>query len=152
MTKISKTFITHNGKRVGVNYFTGPWIGIDQATIKIRPRRGSTFPASFRDVFAVENNSDSQTDYFEADCIRVLPGHPLYDQVKAAATGRLAILRVYTRRYSDSGQCTAYVEWSDGSRTEGPARNYNQVPIGEHMRALFERALREGLTIGRETW
>jgi hypothetical protein len=65
---------------------------------------------------------------------------------------RKTIIRAYTRRYSDTGQCKAYVEWCDGSRTEGEARSYNQMPIGEHMRALFDRALREGLTIERETW
>ena len=85
-TKINRTCITHEGKRVGVRYFVGPWVGgIDPATIKIRPRRGLSFPASFRDAFAIENNSDAQSDYFEADCIRVVPGHPLYDAVKAAA-------------------------------------------------------------------
>lgn len=85
MTKISSKFITIDGKRVGVNYFKGPWIGINQATIKIRPRKGRCFPQVVRSAFEIENNSDSQTDYFEADCIRVLPGHPLYEQIKAVA-------------------------------------------------------------------
>lgn len=62
------------------------------------------------------------------------------------------IARIYTRHYSDNLQTTAYVEWSDGSRTEGPARHYNRVPIGTHMQALFERGLRDGLAIERETW
>ncbi len=65
---------------------------------------------------------------------------------------RKQIVRAYTRRYTDSGQCKAYVEWSDGSRTEGEARSYNQMPIGPHMTALFERAVRDGLKIERETW
>ena len=65
---------------------------------------------------------------------------------------RNKITRIYTRRYTDNGQCTAYVDWSDGSRTEGEARNYNQLPISTHMRALFERGLRDGLKIERETW
>jgi hypothetical protein len=86
MTTISKRFISHNGKRVGVTYTTGPWVaGVDPATIKIRPRRSSSFPASFRDAFSVENNSDAREDYFEKDCIRILPGHPLYEQVRRAA-------------------------------------------------------------------
>ena len=38
-----------------------------------------------RAAFAVENNSDSREDYFEADCIRLLPGHPLYSAAKAFA-------------------------------------------------------------------
>jgi hypothetical protein len=87
MPTISKTAITHQGKRVGVRYYVGPWVpGIDPALIKIRPRKHA-FPAEFRSVFAIENNSDSQTDYFEKDCIRILPGHPLYEQVKRAAEG-----------------------------------------------------------------
>jgi hypothetical protein len=85
-TKISSTCITHDGKRVGVRYFAGPWAaGVDPATIKIRPRRGLCFPSSFRDAFAIENNSDAQSDYFEADCIRVVPSHPLYQQVLTAS-------------------------------------------------------------------
>lgn len=62
------------------------------------------------------------------------------------------ITRAYTRYYGDNKQTKAYVVWSDGSRTEGDARSYNRVPIGSHMQALFDRALREGLTIERETW
>jgi hypothetical protein len=86
MIKISKGFITVDGKRVGVTYRAGPWIaGVDPATIKISPKRYS-FPAEVRAAFAIENNSDAQTDYFERDCIRLVPGHPLYDQVKAVVS------------------------------------------------------------------
>ena len=35
-------------------------------------------------AFTVENDSDSMTDYFEDDRIRVEPSHPLYADVKAA--------------------------------------------------------------------
>lgn len=85
MVKISKTTISVNGKRAGVFYTSGPWVaGVNPDTIKIRPR-GSSFPAEFRAAFAIENNSDCQTDYFEKDCIRVVPGHPLYTAVKAVA-------------------------------------------------------------------
>lgn len=66
----------------------------------------------------------------------------------------LKITRAYTRHYSDNGQDMAYVDWSDGSRTEGAAERYHGIliPKGTHMGALFDRALREGLTIGPETW
>jgi hypothetical protein len=77
--------ITVDGIRCGVTYAAGPWIGnVDPSTIKVRPRR-QVFPAEFRAVFAIENNSDMTTDYFEADCIRVVAGHPLYAQIKSAA-------------------------------------------------------------------
>jgi hypothetical protein len=86
MTKIGRTAITHNGTRVAVSYFAGPWVpGINPGLIKIRPRRSSQFPALFRSIFDIENASDGQIDYFEKDCIRMLPGHPLYAEVKAAA-------------------------------------------------------------------
>jgi hypothetical protein len=66
----------------------------------------------------------------------------------------MKITKAYTRFYSDNRQLKAYVEWADGSRTEGEARMYHGVliPCGTHMGVLFDRALRDGLTIGRETW
>jgi hypothetical protein len=84
--KISNKFLTVDGTRVGVTFATGPWIGgVNPDLIKIRPRKSSSFPTSFRSAFTVENNSNGGEDYFEADCIRILPGHPLYDQVKEVA-------------------------------------------------------------------
>jgi hypothetical protein len=64
------------------------------------------------------------------------------------------IKRVLTRHYTDNDQKTCYVEWSDGSRTEGPAESYHGLllPRGAHMGALFDRALREGLSVVREVW
>jgi hypothetical protein len=58
---------------------------------------------------------------------------------------RNEIDRAYVRTYSDSGQVTAYVEWSDGSRTKGE-------PSGVHMSELFRRAKRDGIEIESETW
>lgn len=84
--KISNKYLTVNGERTRVFYSTGPWVdGVDPTTIKIRRNNSRVFPVSFREVFTVENNSDSREDYFEADCIRIVSGHPLYDQVKAVA-------------------------------------------------------------------
>ena len=58
-------------------------------------------------------------------------------------------VRSYIRRYSDSGQTTAYVEWIDvkgqSGRTEGD-------PRGTHMRALMDRADREGAPFHYEVW
>ncbi len=85
--KIGSKFITVNKKRAGVYYTVGPWItGVDPSTIKITPKQYS-FPAEFRSAFAIENNSDGMTDYFERDSIRITSTHPLYDQVLAAAIG-----------------------------------------------------------------
>ncbi len=55
------------------------------------------------------------------------------------------IARTYTRKYSDNDQIITYVEWLDGSRTEGDARN-------PHMNALVLRAGREGKPHKFETW
>lgn len=57
----------------------------------------------------------------------------------------LTIKRAYIRHYSDNGQTLAYIEWNDGSRTEGQPEN-------AHMLALMMRAIRQGLKITRETW
>jgi hypothetical protein len=64
------------------------------------------------------------------------------------------IKRIYTRLYSDNGDHKAYAEWQGGSRTEGDAMDYHGVPIpvGTHMGALFDRAIREGLIATHETW
>lgn len=83
--KINSKFISVNGKRAGVTYASGPWVGgIDPTTIKIRPKKYS-FPSEIAEAFTIENNSDSREDYFEKDCIRITSTHPLYAQVKEAA-------------------------------------------------------------------
>lgn len=66
----------------------------------------------------------------------------------------MKITAAYTRQYRDNGQLKAYVEWADGSRTEGEAELYHgkRVPKGDHMGALFDRAMRDGITIRHETW
>jgi hypothetical protein len=65
-----------------------------------------------------------------------------------------SIARAYTRHYRDNGDLKSYVEWSDGSRTEGDATLYHgvRIPAGTHMGALFDRAIRSGLTVQHETW
>lgn len=81
--KGNRVTMTANGTRIGVNVSFGPWIeGVDPATIKVRPK-SRTFPEAFRAALVVENNSDSREDYYEPDCVRLLPGHPLYAQAAA---------------------------------------------------------------------
>jgi hypothetical protein len=59
------------------------------------------------------------------------------------------ITDAYTRRYSDSGQVTTYVVWTDArgraGRTEGDVSN-------AHMKALLARAAREGISHRQEAW
>jgi hypothetical protein len=81
--KLSKSMLTINGQRAGVCIDAGPWTStVPASLIKIRSKAGC-FPSSFRNALQVENNSDSREDYFEADCIRLMPGHPLYETAKA---------------------------------------------------------------------
>jgi hypothetical protein len=83
--KISKTTLSVNGKRAGIRIDAGPWVaGVPAEMIKIRPR-ASYFPREFSAALAIENNSDMWEDYFESDCIRLMPGHPLYAEAKALA-------------------------------------------------------------------
>lgn len=83
--KLSKTFISANGKRAGIRIDAGPWIdGVPADLIKVRCKRG-VFPSEIRSAVQVTNNSDMREDYFENDSIRLLPGHPLYATAKALA-------------------------------------------------------------------
>lgn len=67
---------------------------------------------------------------------------------------RHKIAKLITRYYSDNKQHSAIVEWSDGATTTGAAYLYHglALPAGEHMGALFDRGIREGLTVERQVW
>ncbi len=58
---------------------------------------------------------------------------------------RNTITKAYVRLYTDNRQVKAYVEWSDGSRTEGSPRN-------THIKALLTAAKRQGLPVKAERW
>lgn len=58
-----------------------PW---PAETITVWCKGYGRLPEAIAKYFDVENNSDSQSDYFEEDRIRVCPNHPLYGLVKAA--------------------------------------------------------------------
>lgn len=80
--KLSRNWLTIDGKRCGIWVCPGPWNGAPDKLIKLRPKRRS-FPREFRTALEIENNTDIQVDYFEADCIRLMPGHPLYAAARA---------------------------------------------------------------------
>lgn len=82
-----RALLISGNKRCGITIHCGPWItGVNPDLIKIRPKRYS-FPVEFRAAMVIENNSDMMTDYFERDCVRLFPGHPLYQAAKDASTG-----------------------------------------------------------------
>lgn len=85
--KISNGMLIEGRNRVGVQ-ISGPgnWIeGVPNELIKLRAKTSKGFPDWVRAAFEVENNSDSMTDYFKNDVIRLMPGDPLYDQAEAAS-------------------------------------------------------------------
>lgn len=53
--------------------------------------------------------------------------------------------RGYIRFYTDNNSLVAYVEWSNGSRTEGGLYSV-------HIQQLFNRLRREGKPISGERW
>ena len=83
--KRNRIFLTVDGVRCGVRISAGPWIPqVDPRQVKITCKR-LDFPKSFMSAFEVVNGTDSRSDWFENDCIKILPGHPIYNQAKALA-------------------------------------------------------------------
>lgn len=66
------------------HYSMGQLINYQAGTITIYGRDYSGFSEKVRECFAVQNDTDTQVDYFDKDTIRVIPQHPLYAAVKAA--------------------------------------------------------------------
>ena len=79
-----------NGIKVNGGQLQKAWysysnlINYPEQTITIYAKNYRRFSAEISEVFDVQNNSDSMTDYFECDKIRVTPDHPLYAQVLEA--------------------------------------------------------------------
>lgn len=63
------------------HYSYGGLINAPLGTITIYAKEYNRFNASVREMFEVKNDTDSMTDYFENDTIRVEPTHPLYGEV-----------------------------------------------------------------------
>ena len=84
VVKNNRASLVVGNVRCAVEIVTGPWIaGVNPELIKLRAKK--PFPAAIREALTVENNSDMREDYFESDCIRLVPGHCLYAAVKAVA-------------------------------------------------------------------
>jgi len=75
-----------NGGKLQRCYFSyRNWVpSIDPETVGISAKDYDGFSAEIHDLFKVENATDSQSDYFDKDRIKVTPTHPFYTQVKAA--------------------------------------------------------------------
>lgn len=80
-----------NGKLQTCFYSNGALLRHPAGTITIYHKEHvGRFSKEIAEQFAIENDTDSMTDYFESDRIRVLPTHPLYAAVKAALDAREA--------------------------------------------------------------
>lgn len=75
----------NGGKIQRASYLIGGLIGHAEGTITIYAKSYRGFSAEVHEAFTVLNDSDSMTDYFETDRIRVTPDHSLYAQVLKAA-------------------------------------------------------------------
>ena len=58
--------------------------GHAEGTITVYAKDYRRFSQEVREAFTVENDTDTQTDYFANDRFRVQPGHRLYDAVRDA--------------------------------------------------------------------
>lgn len=74
-----------SGKLERCHYSKGALVNFDNPEIiSIYARDYNRFGADIRACFHVTNDSDSQSDYFADDAIRLLPNHPLYADVMKA--------------------------------------------------------------------
>lgn len=71
-----------------VSYSDGKLTNHPEGTITIYGCNYSSFSKKVNENFRVKNDSDGMTDYFENSSIRVLPTHPLYNDIKAAMLKR----------------------------------------------------------------
>lgn len=63
-------------------YSNSSLTGFPEGTITIYGKHYQDLPAI--EGLTIENDSDSMTDYFENDRVRITPNHPLYNEVKSA--------------------------------------------------------------------
>ena len=75
------------GKLEKCHYSSGPYTresGLTDDTISITARDYMRFSPAVQEAFVVVNKTDTGSDFFDKDRIRVSPSNTLYAQVKAA--------------------------------------------------------------------
>lgn len=85
-------FKINGGKINRCFYCQGTYQNFPQGTITIHAKEYRFEPAA-RHHLNIENNTDTQTDYFEDDRARITPTNPLYPDV-------LAALQAYEARHA----------------------------------------------------
>ena len=76
-----------DGKLQKCSFSTGTYTeasSIPAGTITIYGKYYKRFCSDVKAVFEVKNDTDSQSDYFVDDTIRVTPSHPMFSLVRAA--------------------------------------------------------------------
>jgi hypothetical protein len=73
-----------NGKRYGVRYQSGALRSYPEGTITVYAKEYGYIPRV--DGMMIENNTDSMTDYFEKDTIRITPDSIYYNDALQACT------------------------------------------------------------------
>ena len=81
--KLLKKGIKINGEYFSCSYNSSKNNIKGNATIYIRGYKD--LPADAYKELTVENNTDTMTDYFEKDRIRIAPDNPLFNQVEKLA-------------------------------------------------------------------
>jgi hypothetical protein len=85
MLKFFYNGIKENGEKLQKCWYSmGGCSSMPEMTITIYKTDYDSFSKEINEQFAVENESDSMTDYFCKDTIRVFPDHNLYPEVLAA--------------------------------------------------------------------
>ena len=76
-----------SGKLEKASYSIGPYTpesGLSDESITITAREYMRFSPEIQAAFVVANHTDTMSDFFDKDRIRVTSSHALYPQVKAA--------------------------------------------------------------------
>tara|TARA_R110000868_G_scaffold113754_2_gene305096 strand:- start:140 stop:451 length:312 start_codon:yes stop_codon:yes gene_type:complete len=101
MLKFYYNGIKENGEKLQTaHYSMGGYTDLPDATITIYNRDYLRFSTEIRESFKVDNDTDSMTDYFCKDRIRVLPDHKLYAEVSNAY---LKQQDRYSKKYNTGG-------------------------------------------------
>lgn len=89
-------------KRVRVSYSQGGYNNLPENTITIYGKNYKSLPRELNPV----NNSDSQTDYFENDTVRVVPNSKYYKDVLKAMLGKEQSRELRSQKKASSIQTT----------------------------------------------
>ena len=80
----------NGGKLQKASYSDGKLMNYPAGTITIYKKEYAGFSIEIAEAFEIDNQTDSQTDYFDKDKIRVVPFNAYYAQVKAASDAQTA--------------------------------------------------------------